>query len=710
MTFATWPLAAIAGAIVIPALIILYFLKLRRRDVEVSSTLLWKKAIQDLQANAPFQKLRNNILLILQLLVLIAALLALSQPEFKSKGTISKRSIIMIDRSASMSASDGDKDGLSRLEAGKNKALEIVNALHEPSTFSFDDRAEEAMVIAFDRTAQVVQSLTTNKAELRAAIESITPTEAPTSLMSAYELAKAYTGTQKFIEGAVVSAANPQGRGGGYISSGDSATIHLVSDGRLPDADRAQTAPDDSVVYHAVGSSSSVNVAITGLRAERSFDNPGRVNVFVGLQSTDTKPREADVELYIDGQASSIRGVTINAATAPVGVDASADGEDASEKTDLTPGIGGFVFPLDRPEGGLATVKIVSKGLDALASDNTGYVVIPPAKRLSACLVTSGNFYLSNALEGLKLSKLDVLTLPEFQKLLDNEQTGQYDVMIFDEVLPDVKLEGGKRGPGLPIGRSLVLGATPPPPLGAISEPKDEPEVIADYQREHPALKLAELEKISIAKFPKVTVPDGAPVKILARAKTGPAILEVTDTASQAIVLPFNPSATDWPYNLGYVVFLANSILYLSQTQAGAAGESLTPGETLSTRLPRGASGVRLRTPDGTTISLEAAPDGTVSYGPIISTGVYTLNWTGAAAGNDLIVSGKPQRTISVNLLNPKESDLGTREEIAMARQIVKAQSETESMLTRRLWPYLLLAALGLVMFEWFIYNRKVAV
>src|SRR5205814_3483307 len=100
--------AYIAAAIAVPSLIILYFLKLRRRDLEVSTTLLWKKAIQDLQANAPFQRLRRNILLFLQLIALGAALFALAQPQFKADTPLVARSIILIDRSASMSSTAGD--------------------------------------------------------------------------------------------------------------------------------------------------------------------------------------------------------------------------------------------------------------------------------------------------------------------------------------------------------------------------------------------------------------------------------------------------------------------------------------------------------------------------------------------------------------------------------------------------------------------------
>src|SRR5829696_2203724 len=106
--------AALAGAIVIPSLLILYFLKLRRREMAVSSTLLWKKAIQDLQVNAPFQKLRRNLLLLLQLLLLLLLLLALSRPVTHFTPGAGKTSVILIDRSASMATKD--VNGKSRLD------------------------------------------------------------------------------------------------------------------------------------------------------------------------------------------------------------------------------------------------------------------------------------------------------------------------------------------------------------------------------------------------------------------------------------------------------------------------------------------------------------------------------------------------------------------------------------------------------------------
>src|SRR6476660_833190 len=114
-TFTNVAAGAIAAAVVVPALLVLYFLKLRRREFDVPSTLLWRKAIQDLQVNAPFQKLRRNLLLLLQLLLLLLLLLALSRPVSNYTPGPGKTTVILIDRSASMNARDGE-NGKTRLD------------------------------------------------------------------------------------------------------------------------------------------------------------------------------------------------------------------------------------------------------------------------------------------------------------------------------------------------------------------------------------------------------------------------------------------------------------------------------------------------------------------------------------------------------------------------------------------------------------------
>ena len=48
----------------------------------VSSTVLWQQFLNETQANSPFQKLRHNWLLIIQLILLALAVFALTRPYF----------------------------------------------------------------------------------------------------------------------------------------------------------------------------------------------------------------------------------------------------------------------------------------------------------------------------------------------------------------------------------------------------------------------------------------------------------------------------------------------------------------------------------------------------------------------------------------------------------------------------------------------------
>ncbi|MCA1598092.1 MAG: BatA domain-containing protein, partial [Chloroflexi bacterium] len=65
------PAALGLGLLAIP-IVAMYILKMRRPPRPVPSTFLWEQVLDDAQANAPWQRLRRNLLLLLQLLALAA--------------------------------------------------------------------------------------------------------------------------------------------------------------------------------------------------------------------------------------------------------------------------------------------------------------------------------------------------------------------------------------------------------------------------------------------------------------------------------------------------------------------------------------------------------------------------------------------------------------------------------------------------------------
>src|SRR5690348_7549213 len=151
LSYTAW--AVLAGVPV--GIIALYFLKLRRRPVQVPSTLLWRRSLEDLHVNSLFQRLRKNLLLFLQLLVVLLAMLALLGPRFKGTSGQGQRYVLAIDESASMGATDASP---SRLEQAKQEARKVV------ANMESDDKA---MVIAFSDRARVVSNYTSNRDLLR---------------------------------------------------------------------------------------------------------------------------------------------------------------------------------------------------------------------------------------------------------------------------------------------------------------------------------------------------------------------------------------------------------------------------------------------------------------------------------------------------------------------------------------------------------------
>ena len=277
------PLAAgIAAAVAVPSLLVLYFLKLRRREMPVSSTFLWRKAVQDMQVNAPFQRLRRNLLLFLQLLALLALIAALARPVTNYTPGAGKLSVILIDRSASMAAADG-LNGRTRLDEAKRLATDLVDGM---------DKGGQATVIAFDDSAEVVQTFTADASVLRSAISGIEQTDRPTKLKQAYQLAGAQA---VFIPEQNRANVKP--------------TVYLYSDGRVSDAN--DLALDGDLKYTPIGTETAGNLAVVELDAKRSYDNPVQVQVFARLANFGPEPKAATVRLTVNGQPTKVTDVAL---------------------------------------------------------------------------------------------------------------------------------------------------------------------------------------------------------------------------------------------------------------------------------------------------------------------------------------------------------------------------------------------------------------
>ena len=327
--------AAFWFAATLPVVVVFYLLKRKRVVKLVSSTLLWQRFLADAQANAPFQKLRRNWLLILQLALLILAILALSRPFFTGHGTDSGLRVIILDASASMQSAD---ESPSRFEKARTEALKLVDGLKDQ---------EEMLVLLASANTVVKQSATSSKTDLRRAIASCVVTDSSTRLTEALKLASTLVHDKK----------NPE--------------IHLFSDGAAGDLSEFEN-KGMSVIYHRVGTRSE-NLGITTLDIRENPENRQERAIYTSVANYSTNAQQTTLELLFDGQSIDARPLTLQPGeTVPL------------------------VFSAAQQRDGVFTVRIDAR--DDLAADNQASSVSLLPQPANVLLVTRGNRFLEKAL------------------------------------------------------------------------------------------------------------------------------------------------------------------------------------------------------------------------------------------------------------------------------------------------------------------------
>jgi len=175
--------AALWGLAALPLLVVLYLLRVRRRDQPVSSILLWQRSAPALAAFRPSRRIERSLLLALQLFALAAMVVGLARPAVLGRAVAGRDVVLVLDASLSMRARDVAP---TRFERARAEALAVARRL-EPG--------QRAAVILAAPHPVVLASLTTDRGTVAAALRHAEPWDAAGDVDAAVTLAGAMAGS-----------------------------------------------------------------------------------------------------------------------------------------------------------------------------------------------------------------------------------------------------------------------------------------------------------------------------------------------------------------------------------------------------------------------------------------------------------------------------------------------------------------------------------
>ena len=369
----------LAFGILIPVLILLYLLKVRRREYEISSTYLWQNLLRDLAAHEPWQRLHWSILLIAQLAIVALVVFTLARPFLVVQAQERVHAVLVLDASASMQATDVEPN---RFEVARRAARQTIRDLGEGSVAT--------IILA------------------KAQPEVLAPTTGDRQLLNrALDVAEVSFGKADMQQ--VLALAGSLGPGQGVGSNQTDRArprVYLFTDGAFGDIPPADGESLD-VRLVTVGESSN-NQGITALAARPDPQNARRFQLF------------ARVHNYADSAARNALSVEVDGALAE------------SRQIELSPGTTEELVFSDLPLGARA-VQAQLSGTDHFPLDNSAYAALDIRRTSEILLVSQGNVFLEKVLSLLPNSEI-FRVVPRRYFSIDADR---YDVVIFDGFVPD---------------------------------------------------------------------------------------------------------------------------------------------------------------------------------------------------------------------------------------------------------------------------------
>ncbi len=368
------PMALVYLAL-IPIIILLYLLKLKRDSYNVPSLLLWEQTVRDLEAQTPFQKLRTNLLLILQIIILLAIIFALTRPFLRVSSVAGERTIIILDNSASMQATDENPN---RFQRAKHIASDLIKKM---------GTGDQIMLLTSSSRTYVITGFSADKGHLLKMLNKVQVNDTGTNLR----------------EGLLTSIS--------LLQSYKNGSIVLISDGSTESLEELY-AENLNINFIKVGKENQ-NVGIIALDVRRS--GGGSVyQVFCAMENYGDELANVDLEFYVDDVLTDVMPLKLEA---------------HKRYAHLFENLN---YNMEK----VAQIKLqLNTDNDLLKSDNSAYAILPKMNPLKILLVSDGNYFLERV---LNLDERVELYLLKPQEYKPNDEFDLYVFDNFSpKVLPE---------------------------------------------------------------------------------------------------------------------------------------------------------------------------------------------------------------------------------------------------------------------------------
>ncbi len=345
MTFlSTWAFSFLG---LVPVIVLLYLLKLKRLPVEVSTLLFWQKVLQENRRRALFQRLRQLLSLLLHLLIFLLILLALAKPEWNRFVQPGASTVLVVDTRARMQA------------LGPNGEPRFDDAKKLLRQYARHAGADHRMALLEGGTKpRVVVPFTSDNRALQEGIASLSASDAGGDFNSALSLAKQ------------------------LADSGNDANRIVAVTG-----DEAVEAPIEKAEIVRLPAIAD-NIAITRLATRPLPASPETSQVMLEVHNFGRATVKGNVELSFDDRLIDVKPFELGPGEKRVEVFSSAPSN----------------LPTSR---GWLTARLDVE--DAMEVDNTAYATLPPNRALRVLLVSDGNWFIEKMLRANSLIEFEIL-------------------------------------------------------------------------------------------------------------------------------------------------------------------------------------------------------------------------------------------------------------------------------------------------------------